>query len=86
MSLVKVCKCHKAASDQKSNFFFTQEGREKWSTTNFQPIYFIRITIYPAALPHNISRGHYLPCKIYSLVLACIKTVIPIRLFSFAMV
>ena len=25
------------------------------------PIYFIRVTIYPAALPHNISRGHYLP-------------------------
>jgi hypothetical protein len=25
------------------------------------PIYFIRVTIYPAVLPHNISRGHYLP-------------------------
>jgi hypothetical protein len=24
----------------------------------------IRFTIYPTALPHNISRGHYLPCKI----------------------
>jgi hypothetical protein len=27
----------------------------------FQPIHFIRVTIYPAFLPHNISRGHYLP-------------------------
>jgi hypothetical protein len=26
-----------------------------------QPIHFIRVTIYPAALPLNISRGHYLP-------------------------
>ncbi len=25
------------------------------------PIHFIRVTIYPAALPHNISRGHYWP-------------------------
>jgi hypothetical protein len=27
----------------------------------FIPIHFIRVTIYPAAFPHNISRGHYLP-------------------------
>ncbi len=27
----------------------------------FSPIHFIRVTIYPASLPHNISRGHYLP-------------------------
>ena len=26
-----------------------------------EPVYFIRVTIYPAAFPHNISRGHYLP-------------------------
>jgi hypothetical protein len=26
-----------------------------------QPVHFIRVTIYPAASPHNISRGHYLP-------------------------
>jgi hypothetical protein len=26
-----------------------------------QPFYFIRVIINPAALPHNISRGHYLP-------------------------
>jgi hypothetical protein len=25
------------------------------------PVHFIRVTIYPAALPHNINRGHYLP-------------------------
>ncbi len=24
-----------------------------------EPIYFIRVSIYPAAFPHNISRGHY---------------------------
>ncbi len=41
-----------------------------------QPINFIRVTIYPAAMPHNISRGHYLPCKIYCLALACIKAII----------
>ncbi len=27
----------------------------------FLPIHFIRVTIYPVSLPHNISRGHYLP-------------------------
>jgi hypothetical protein len=27
----------------------------------YHPIYFIRVTFHPAALPHNISRGHYLP-------------------------
>jgi hypothetical protein len=26
-----------------------------------EPVYFIRVTIYPAAFPHNIRRGHYLP-------------------------
>ncbi len=26
-----------------------------------EPVYFIRVTIYPAAFPHNISRGHFLP-------------------------
>jgi hypothetical protein len=26
-----------------------------------KPINFIRVTIYPTALPLNISRGHYLP-------------------------
>jgi hypothetical protein len=26
-----------------------------------EPVYFIRVTIYPAAFPHNISRGHYYP-------------------------
>jgi len=26
-----------------------------------EPVYFIRVTIYPVAFPHNISRGHYLP-------------------------
>ncbi len=25
------------------------------------PVYFIRVTIYPAAVPRNIRRGHYLP-------------------------
>ncbi len=27
----------------------------------FQLINFIRVTIYPASLPYNISRGHYFP-------------------------
>ncbi len=26
-----------------------------------EPVYFIRVIIYPAAFLHNISRGHYLP-------------------------
>jgi hypothetical protein len=26
-----------------------------------QPVLFIRVTIYPVSIPHNISRGHYLP-------------------------
>ncbi len=25
-----------------------------------EPVYFIRVTIYPAAFPHYISKGHYL--------------------------
>jgi hypothetical protein len=46
-------------------------------------IYFMKVTIYSAASPHNISRGHYLPCKVYCLVLACIEDIIHIRLLSF---
>ena len=49
----------------------------------FYPIHFIRVTIYPASLPHNISRGHYLPCTTYCLVLACIKAIIHIRPLRF---
>ncbi len=30
----------------------------------FKPVYFIRVTIYPATIPHNISRGHYLPREV----------------------
>ncbi len=40
-------------------------------------------TTCPAALPHNISRGHCLPCKIYCLVLPCIKVIIHLRPLSF---
>ena len=29
-----------------------------------KPVYFIRVTIYPATIPHNISRGHYLPREV----------------------
>ncbi len=29
-----------------------------------KPIYFIRVTIYPATIPHNTSRGHYLPREV----------------------
>jgi hypothetical protein len=37
--------------------------------------------------PHNISRGHYLPCKIYCLVLAFIKAIIRNSCFlAFAMI
>ena len=49
----------------------------------FLPIHFIRVTIYPASLPHNISRGHYLPCNTYCLVLACIKATIHVRPLRF---
>jgi hypothetical protein len=48
-----------------------------------QPINFIMVTIYPAALFHNVSRGHYLSCKSYCLVLACIKAIFQIRPLSF---
>jgi hypothetical protein len=34
---------------------------------SYEPINFIRVTI-DRVLPHNISNGHYLPCKIYCLV------------------
>ncbi len=49
----------------------------------FLTIYFIRVTIYLAKLSHNISRGHYLPCNTYCLVLACIKATIHIRPLRF---
>ncbi len=50
---------------------------------NFQPVYFIRVTIYPAAIPHHINRGLYLPYKGYYLVLACTKAIIHITLLCF---
>ena len=49
----------------------------------FLTIYFIRVTIYLAMLSHNISRGHYLPCNTYCLVLACIKATIHIKPLRF---
>jgi hypothetical protein len=49
-------------------------------------IYLIRVTIYPEALPHNISTSHYLQCKMYCLVLTCIKAIENIRLFNVAMI
>ncbi len=49
----------------------------------FLPINFIRVTIYLTTLSHNISRGHYLPCNTYCLVLACIKATIHIRPLRF---
>jgi hypothetical protein len=50
----------------------------------FLPLNFIRVTIYLMTLSHNISRGHYLHCNTYCLVLACIKATIrnrPLRFF-----
>jgi hypothetical protein len=29
-----------------------------------KPMYFIRVTIYPVAIPHKINRGHYILSKI----------------------
>ncbi len=49
----------------------------------FLPINFIRVTNYLMTLAHNISRGHYLPCSTYCLVLACIKATIYIRPLRF---
>jgi hypothetical protein len=39
-------------------------------------------TIYPAALSKNISRCHYLLCKIYCLIFGYIKAIIHIKLLS----
>ncbi len=50
-----------------------------------KPNYFIRVTIYPAALPYYISRGHYLPCKVYCHVLDSIKFIIHMRPLSFCL-
>jgi hypothetical protein len=41
------------------------------------------VTIYLMKLSHNISRGHYLTCNTYCLVLACIKATIHIRPLRF---
>jgi hypothetical protein len=49
----------------------------------FLTIYFIRVPIYLVTLSHNISRGHYLPCNTYCLVLACIKATIHFRPLNF---
>ncbi len=52
----------------------------------FKPIYFISVTVQytpPPVLTRNINRCHYLRCKIYCFVLACIKAILHIKLFSF---
>jgi hypothetical protein len=41
------------------------------------------VTVYHAVLRYNFSRGHHLPCKIYCLVLACIKVITHIRPLNF---
>jgi len=48
-----------------------------------KPNYFIRVTIYPAALPYYISSGHYLPCKVYCHIFAPIKAFIHMRPLRF---
>ncbi len=50
----------------------------------FHPIYFIMSSIYPPspALSCILNRCHYLPFKIYCLVLACIKAISHIRHFT----
>jgi hypothetical membrane protein len=65
---------------------FTQGSRIGGLLLIIQTIYLIRVTIYPKALPHNISTSHYLQCKMYCLVLTCIKAIENIRLFNVAMI
>ncbi len=57
-------------------------GRGKGLKLIFHPIIY-QVTIYPAALPHNISKGHYLPRKVYCLILACSKSNIQTRPLNF---
>jgi hypothetical protein len=40
----------------------------------FKRFNFIRVNLFPAALTHDISRGRYLPCKIYCPVLASLES------------
>jgi hypothetical protein len=44
-----------------SGSIFIQRARGVGLTASFRTHFFIRITINPAALPHNISRGYYVP-------------------------
>jgi hypothetical protein len=61
----------------------TQGAEEGGLLLSFQSVYFLRLTIYPATLTLNISRGKYVSCNINCLVLAFIKAIIHIRLLSF---
>jgi hypothetical protein len=58
------------------------EGGES-NTQYYRPLILVRVTIYLMKFSYNISRGHYLPCNIYCLVLACIKAIFYIRPLRF---
>ncbi len=55
----------------------------KSNSQYYRPLILVGVTIYLAKFSHNISRGHYLPCNIYCLVLACIKAIFDIRPLRF---
>jgi hypothetical protein len=65
------------------------EGRLGWrgwesnSQYYLNPLILVGVTIYLAKFSQNISRGHYLPCNTYCLVLACIKAIFYIRPLRF---
>ena len=60
-------------------------GWRGWKSNSqyYRPLILVGVTIYLAKFSHNISRGHYLPCNIYCLVLACIKAIFHIRPLRF---
>ena len=63
-----------------------EESRERGGGSNtqyYRPLILVRVTIYLAKFSYNISRGHYLPCNTYCLVLACIKAIFHIRPLRF---
>ncbi len=76
-------KCVPVTTDLIFKRFNIYPRQREGSYSCFLNIYFIKVTIYPAVLSHNISRGHYFSCKNYCLMLAWIRAVFHMRLFNF---
>jgi hypothetical protein len=62
-------------------------GPEEGANSYFS-VYFVRVSIYPAAIPYNINRGHYsiYPARVTSLVWLVSRPLFTLGLSAFAMI